>query len=86
MTKKLFSFLVSELKTVRVICKNRVCGAITELPVEQVERVFQDPKCPVCGMHLSGGEGGLALLGSALRILGASKDKVEVEFAVPVAD
>ena len=34
MSKTLFTFLLSELKTVRILCREKKCGGIFELPID----------------------------------------------------
>ena len=49
-SKRQFSFLLSELTTVRVICKHRGCGVVTEMPTNQltVRFVGNQAACPHC--------------------------------------
>jgi hypothetical protein len=49
MSRKLFAFLLTELKTVRLVCQK--CGGASELSVEQVAACshFQ---CPACRAEL----------------------------------
>lgn len=49
-SRKLVTFLLSELKTVRVICKHRGCGVVTEMPTNQltVRFVGNQAACPHC--------------------------------------
>jgi hypothetical protein len=47
--KHLRFFKLSELVTVRLVCKYAKCGAITELPLNQVAKIFNDGVCKCCG-------------------------------------
>lgn len=53
-SRKLVSFLLSELKTVRVICKSDGCRVVTELPMDQLVKRFggETVSCPHCGGFL----------------------------------
>jgi len=57
MSRKLLAFLLSELSTVRVICKHDKCGVVTELPADQLPvRFGGDPVfCPHCRLSLCAG-------------------------------
>lgn len=67
MSKRLWSFMLSELRIVRIICKNkpkdpasgkdRECGVVTELPADQLSAKFGgDPAyCPHCRLWLCQG-------------------------------
>jgi hypothetical protein len=48
MSRKLFAFLLSELKIVRIICKRNECNGIIELPTSELRRA-SSAKCPKCG-------------------------------------
>jgi hypothetical protein len=52
MSRKLLAFLLSELRTVRVICKNPACGAVVELPIERLGVKMHDARCRVCDTAL----------------------------------
>jgi hypothetical protein len=47
--KLLRFFKLSELVTVRLVCKHQKCGAIVELPLNQIEKMFKEGRCRVCG-------------------------------------
>ena len=56
MSKKLFAFLLSELKTVRIICKHDNCGVVVEVPVDKLNDKFGGSgavKCIHCGRLLT---------------------------------
>jgi hypothetical protein len=82
----LFKFLLSEITTVRVHCRNSVCGGVVEVPVEKLASVFAQPDCPICHRAFgTSGVGGqtLPLLGQIVQELQKIKDKVEIEFVLP---
>jgi hypothetical protein len=81
-SEKLFRFLLSELKTIRVICKNGVCGAIVEVPVDQAIKTFRNDQCPVC--HKSFVPASIMSLAIAIQELNQKKDEVDVEFVIPL--
>ncbi len=96
MSRRLLAFLLSELKTVRIICQHPSCGAVTEMTVEAMATRFKGrtAECPVCQSQFAGVAGGMpgednALFKLAAGILasqGAGKATppgVEVEFVLP---
>lgn len=81
MSRKLFAFLLSELKTVRIICKN--CNVITELPIADLADKFKAPKCPSCKNSIaSENENPFVLLARSLAWF-AGENRVDVEFIIP---
>ena len=92
MSRKLFAFLLSELKTVRVICQRKECGAVTEVTLDRMQARFAQAACPVCNHDLlppfSGADNPLTRLAKAVRELqdAAVTEKVQIEFVVPDAD
>ena len=89
MSRKLFAFLLSELKTIRVICQSPMCGAVTEMTPQVMELMCASGECPVCkhplGFPLAPGANPLARLAKAIQDLQhpAIQAKVKVEIAVP---
>jgi hypothetical protein len=90
MSRKLFAFLLSELSTVRLICKRPTCGGVAEMPIDQLEKRFEGqyaPACPVCGGTYQGIDGSrptaFHLLAVAVKRLQQCKDAVEIEFVLP---
>lgn len=87
MSKKLFAFLLNELKIARVICPK--CGAVTEVNIEQLSYRLNSLQCPVCradwgGLRLSdGGDNHIARLAKAIKALQDSADAPKVEFVLP---
>jgi hypothetical protein len=84
-SRKLLAFLLSELRTVRVICPE--CKAVTEIPADQLPVRFADPHCPVCRRPwhgLAGRDGSrLAALGRAIHDIQQSASGDMVEFVIP---
>jgi hypothetical protein len=84
MSRKLFAFLLSELKTIRVVCQT--CQAATELLVEQAgARNYYT--CPGCHTQMNGA-GTLRELAKCIELLQrADKNdpgrKFDVEFVLP---
>lgn len=90
MSEKLFKFLLSELSTVRLVCKDKSCGAITEMTLEKLRTRFSqsDPCCPVCRAEFgdpatSSTSNPLRDFAQAVRALQARQQFVEVEFVLP---
>ena len=91
MSETLLRFLLTELKTVRVICKRKDCGAVTELPVERLEHAFREFKCPLCRAKIRnapGEEDVFDLLGRAVRKLHEPqvRERIAIEFVLPDKD
>ena len=88
MSKKLLTFLLSELTTVRVICRHAGCGAITEVPIDALQTMLGN-ECPVCRTrflaqappHVQ--QATFADLAKAINGIAANKDRVEIEFVLP---
>lgn len=88
MSRKLFAFLLSELGTVRIICRAKECGAVTEVSIARMR--VANGECPVCkgdlvpaidGHPLGGNP--LTRLAAAIQELQAHAGKVGVEFVLP---
>jgi hypothetical protein len=91
MSEKLLKFLLTELKMVRIICKNKDCGAVVELPVDRLENSFKDFKCPLCREGIrdqTNREDPFDLLGRAIRKFNEPRvrEHIEVEFVLPERD
>jgi predicted Zn finger-like uncharacterized protein len=85
-SRKLFAFLLSELKLVRVKCPK--CAAVAEVTIEQAGRHFEDTRCPVCkeawyGLAAPQGDNYLTRLAKAIQSLQAVGNAPEVEFVLP---
>jgi predicted Zn finger-like uncharacterized protein len=52
MSETLFRFLLSEMKTLRITCKN--CKAAAEAPLEKLAARDAPMRCPVCGEYFTG--------------------------------
>ena len=87
MSRRLLVFLLSELATLRVVCRRPGCGGVTEMPLDRVAARFADPRCPVCqGELLPGNAAGanpLTQLARAAVALQAHAANVDVEFVLP---
>jgi hypothetical protein len=92
MSKQLLSFLLSELKTVRILCRHPKCGATTEFDISRVDNVMADFACPVCHQKAMLADGD-ATTENHFRSLQAAIDGIDrararfgVEFVLPVAE
>lgn len=86
MSRRLFAFLLSELTTLRVICKSPVCGAITELSPRLLEAMCVRGECPVCKAPFglpAGQIDAISKLAKAIQSVQACSDKVDIEFIQP---
>lgn len=50
MSEHLLKFLLSELSTVRLVCRAKHCGMVAEMPVEKLA-AKQHGACPFCGQE-----------------------------------
>jgi hypothetical protein len=87
MSRKLFAFLLSELKIVRINCPRPECRSVTEVSLERLRSKFATPSCPVCNHELllpfSGSENALTRLAKAMEDLQANGVAKVVEFVLP---
>lgn len=87
MSRKLFAFLLSELVTVRLVCKAPACGAVTEIPTRNLAGAAADPRCPACRTSFFGpattNKNPLADLAAAVNALVATGVAGQIEFVVP---
>jgi hypothetical protein len=86
MSRHLLAFLLSELKTVRVICKNKNCGVVAEVSLNELAvSTGQFGRCAFCNMtfgHPKTEPVVVAFAQAAVALRGV-KDFVELEFVLP---
>ena len=86
MSRKLFTFLLSELTIVRVICKREKCDGTVEVPISSLSNVA-DAKCPKCGKMFQREGDANTLLKLDMAIDEAknakTKERFDIEFVVP---
>jgi|SRR5450755_964804 hypothetical protein len=91
MSEKLLRFfLMSEIRTIRLVCKNEGCGAIVEVPIEKLE---QDKwkTCRGCERPFGVTDqhsqlNWLQQLSQAIAGLRKAADDLEVEFVLPAKE
>jgi hypothetical protein len=88
MTRKLLAFLLSELKTVRLICQQERCGAVTEVSIAKMRTKFTGGACPLCDAQfvperLDGKSNALVLLAFAIQELQEQTGTIQLEFVLP---
>lgn len=88
MSEHLLKVLLSELSTVRVVCKK--CGAVFEMPLDRLAAAFRKTAqcCPFCGagFHLFNPQGHAAdVLGPFAQALAdlQQAQNCDVEFVLP---
>lgn len=84
MSRKLLAFLLSELQTVRVICKK--CEVVTEMTADKASGKFQSGRCPVCEeWFYNPGSTGFNPLFELLKMIQETKriTTFDVEFTLP---
>jgi hypothetical protein len=87
-SRNLLAFLVNELKTVRVICRNTKCkGSVIEMEIAKLGEKYSDPICPMCGSQLASSSqfNPLVKLSQAIVAL-SGEDRVQIEFILPEND
>jgi hypothetical protein len=83
-SRKLLAFLLSELKTVRILCKKEGCRGIIEVSIEDLPGKLDGCQCPFCKTSFRlANEDNFALLAKAIGNLARISDKVDVEFILP---
>lgn len=84
MSKHLLSFLLSELKTLRVICKQPGCGFVVEVGLERfLANQSAFVQCRFCGKEFEGSTTGslpLAQFATAIRAMSNAAERVDLEF------
>ncbi len=89
MSEHVFKFLIGELKTVRIICRNDNCGAVMEVPLHRVSsRMDATVTCPACSkeiQHHRSDDKSLSEFADAILEIQKAK-KFGIEFAIPIAD
>ena len=75
---------VSELTKVRITCKE--CQVITEIPLDQMTKVFRSGKCPCCERPLTEHEQTLREFALGVRMMIDIKDRVGLEFVLPAPE
>jgi endogenous inhibitor of DNA gyrase (YacG/DUF329 family) len=99
MSKKLLSFLLTELAIVRIICQGKIrqdgkeqpCQAVLEVPIPKLLTMFQQKtaSCPCCGQDfqvfekVGTGKDPFAPFASSLLALADLNKKVSIEFVIP---
>ena len=94
MSEHLLKILLTELKTVRVRCKNDQCGAVIELPVEKLTDRFRSTVCPVCrslfvppgSQAAAHGTNPFMNLAKAIELFVQLGSLVEIEFVLPAKE
>jgi uncharacterized metal-binding protein len=91
-SRKLFAFLLSELKTVRVICSRSGCRSVTEVDLSKLDSVGNKEVCPVCQQdlfkHSSEDVNPLVKLAEGIRMVQEAQTKAgaaQIEFVLPDA-
>lgn len=96
--KLLRTFRLSDITTVRLICKHPGCGAVTEVTLDRLEKCFQSGSCKVCNAPFNVVEQGrdfnhprymaswLCEFAKCVEALKKDSVTVDLEFAVPIQD
>ena len=85
-SRKLLAILLSELQTIRLICKRHNCGGIFEVAASSLASMRSPPICPLCGHPFvnptSQHQSHIGELARVMVAVGQAPD-VEVEFVIP---
>ena len=87
MSRKLFAFLLAELKMLRFVCKK--CGVAYEVPLDLVSTMFSTPVCKNCGARFAPTQmdrsNALVDLAAAIQLVQnpVVSDALNIEIAVP---
>ena len=86
MSRKLLAFLLSELRTVRIVCKG--CAAVLEVPIEKLGNSVATCECKVCGQSFprlkdAENRGPFWQLGQAIQQFRTHEAVVDIEFILP---
>lgn len=92
MSESVLRILLNELRTARVLCRNKIgslndpdgmkeCGTITEVPIERLGNVNH---CPVCGYIIGPfSKGPMESLAKSIIDLGSRGSEIEIQFVIP---
>jgi hypothetical protein len=90
MSKQLLTVLLSELTLIRVTCKKCRSRATIEIPIDRVDRCYDENKCPLCKENLprelNVPKNYLMILADAIRNLSQASDLFDIELVVPEAE
>jgi hypothetical protein len=92
MSERMFRFLLSELKIIRLVCKSPGCNKVTEVRLEDLAppgMLRKFIKCPFCEADydpLSNGESAIHKFAAAAKLLQSMSKIVEIEFSIPDLD
>ena len=57
MTKQTRLVMLSELRTIRLVCRKKDCQTTIEIPLDKITRANANGSCPSCGTEFSVGYG-----------------------------
>lgn len=74
---------LSRLQSLRVRCRNKGCGVVAEVSIDDLRKRFHHGQCPVCqGQLVPSNPNALAQLAQAFVSLAVNCQQVEVAFVV----
>lgn len=87
MSEKLFRFLLSEIRTVRLVCQNPECGGVAEVPITRMGNTPAVNECRICSRHYFSGQlehnNPIMKLAAAIRELQDKTTDVKIGFSLP---
>ena len=82
MSEEILRVMLSELGTVRVVCKS--CQAVTEIAADRLPAIFDAKRCPCCHTDFDiSNRNGFKELAAALALLASMESRVGIEFVIP---
>lgn len=86
MSERLFRFTTAEMKTLRIVCQNKDCGAVSELVVGKMTNAGPT-SCHSCGKHFfSLNYNVLSTFAKMLESMNAAGEHATFEFTIPMGE
>lgn len=86
MAEAILRIPLTELQTIRLVCKRDNCGGVAEIPTMRLDAIVGQVRCPSCGQTFNakqvGSMNALKGLGLVIKSL-ATEEGFAVEFVVP---
>ncbi len=90
MSEKLFRFMLSELKFVRLLCQKPDCGSVTEVSLEKLRNGAAAWTCGGCGQNYFSGaahtESPISHFAKSIQAMQDERNGFKIEFALPIKD
>lgn len=78
---------LSKILALRVRCRNKGCGVVVEMHIDELRQKFRNGKCPFCQAQLvNPANSPFEILGQAVMSLAAHFKQMEIAFVIPDDD